>query len=88
MHEKGRKNAVDHPHFLSSTCDDEDRNVILEHARRKNIDMADVEDAAVGFEACGSVLLGQGRVDRVLGCREPKFECLYITLDICIQNLC
>lgn len=79
--------AVD-VHFLRAAGDDEDRDVArFEEAGGEDVDVADVEDAAVGFQAGDGVLLREGGVDLELGGGEPELEGFDVALDVGVQNL-
>ncbi len=75
-------------HLLCAARDDEHGDFAgLEHARGEDIDVADVEDAAVGLEARGRVLLRQCAVDLELGGREPELEGFGVAFYVSVQDL-
>jgi hypothetical protein len=83
-----RLDVLVYMHLLRAARDDEDGNVTgLDDARRKDVDVPDVEDAAVALEAGGRVLLHECLVHLVLRRAEPELQRLRVALDVRVQHL-
>ena len=75
-------------HLLRAARDNKDGDLArLEHARGQDVDVADIEDAAVGFQARRRVLLGQRAVDLELGGGQPELEGIAVAFDVGVEYL-
>ena len=76
-----------HMHLLGAARDNEHRDLArLQHPRGQDIHVADIQHAAVGFEARGQVLLGKSGVDLVLRGGEPEFEGFGVGFDVGVED--
>lgn len=73
--------------LLSAASDDEDRDVTwIQHTCVQDINMPDVEDAAIGFQSGCRILLRKGSVYVKLGIRKPELQSLDIALHVSVQD--